>query len=446
MRRHAMLAGGERVLVAVSGGADSVALLRVLLSLSATLRLSLHVAHVDHRLRPDAGDHAAFVRRLGTRCDLPVTIVTVDVPRGGSLEDGARQARYAALERLASEVGAARIAVGHTADDQAETVLMRVLQGAGARGLAGIPPVRGRIVRPLIEMRRAVIVAMLHSLGQDWREDPSNDDRRFLRNRLRHDVLPLLAANAPDVVDALCRTARLARETVEALESAASSALARLGTRGTDDVSLPLAALRALPRQVAADVLRQAADAIGRRTPLRAWAHRGLARVLADPPPRRSFRLRGVRVDVGSGHVRLGGGPGMPLAPRALVVPGVTSLPEIDRALVARYVDPAGYRVPTSASIAAFDADRLPMPLTVRARRRGDRFLTFGGPERRLKHVLIGAKIPRWRRDALPIVESAEGIAWVAGVRRGAIAPVAVTTRQVLEISLVPLAEPGPRR
>jgi tRNA(Ile)-lysidine synthase len=446
MRRHAMFAGGERVLVGVSGGADSVALLRVLLSVSGVFRLSLHVAHVDHRLRAESKVDAAFVTRLGERLDLPATIVAVDVPRGGSPEDAARRVRYAALERVASEIGASRIALGHTADDQAETVLMRLLQGAGPRGLAGIPAVRGRIVRPLLETRRALIVEALHRLGQDWHVDPSNDDRHFLRNRLRHDVLPVVAATAPDVVEALCRTARLARETVEALEFAASSALARIGTYGAGDVTLPLADLRALPHQVAADVLRQAADGLGRRAPRRAWAHRGLARVLAEPPPRRSFRLGEVRVDVGSGRVRLGSAPGPALPDRAVVVPGVTPLPEIAGALVARYVDPAGYQVPASASIAAFDADRLAVPLRVRARRRGDRFVTFGGPERRLKHVLIAAKIPRWRRDALPIVENADGIAWVAGVRRGAVAPVVSGTRHVLEIALVPLAEAAPGR
>lgn len=441
-----MLAGGERVLVGVSGGADSVALLRVLLSLSEALRISVHVAHVDHGLRADAAQDAAFVTRLGATFDVPVTTVAVDVPRTGSLEDAARRARHAALERLASEIGASHIALGHTADDQAETVMMRLLQGAGPRGLAAIPPVRGRIVRPLIETRRAVIIETLQHLGQDWRDDPSNADRRFLRNRLRHDVLPLVAATAPDVVDALCRLARLGRATIDTVESAASEALTRIGTRGVDDVTLPLADLKALPADVAADVLRQAAGALGRRTPLRAWAHRGLARVLGDPPPRRSFRLGGVRVDVGSGRVRLGGAAAPTLTARALAVPGVTALPEIARALVARYVDASGYDIPRSACAAAFDADRLAMPLTVRARRRGDRFVTFGGPERRLKHVLIGAKIPRWRRASVPIIENADGIAWVVGVRRGAIAPVVPATRRILEIALVPLAEAGPGR
>ncbi len=144
IRRHAMLAGGESVLVAVSGGADSVALLHVLATLAPAWGLRLHVLHVDHGLRADSARDAEFVRRLGERLGIPVDVATVTVERRGSLEAAARAARYAALAACADRVGAARIALGHTADDQAETALMRVLQGAGLRGLAGIPPVRDR--------------------------------------------------------------------------------------------------------------------------------------------------------------------------------------------------------------------------------------------------------------------------------------------------------------
>src|ERR687888_2767736 len=145
-----MLAGGETVLIGVSGGADSVALLHVLLDLAPTLRLRLHVLHVDHGLRPDSARDADFVRALGARLGVPVDVVGVRIG-AGSVEAAARAARHAALEAAAERVGAARIALGHTADDQAETVLMRLLEGSSVRGLAAIPPVRGRIIRPLIE-------------------------------------------------------------------------------------------------------------------------------------------------------------------------------------------------------------------------------------------------------------------------------------------------------
>ena len=158
-----MLAGGETVLVAVSGGADSVALLHLLLGLASEWRLRLHVLHVDHQLRAGSAADADFVRKLGARLGVPVDVATVAVARQGSLEAAARAARYAALETCAERIGAARIAVGHTADDQAETVLMRLMQGAGVRGLSGIPPVRGPIIRPLIELRRSALEAELRA-------------------------------------------------------------------------------------------------------------------------------------------------------------------------------------------------------------------------------------------------------------------------------------------
>src|SRR5438093_3130110 len=222
-----MLAGGETVLVGVSGGADSVALLHLLIALAPAWRLRLHVLHVDHQLRRDSASDADFVRALGTRLGVPVDVATVTVDRRESPEAAARAARHAALDTWAARVGAQRIALGHTADDQAETVLMRLLQGAGVRGLAGIPPVRGRIIRPLIEARRTALEAELRRAELSWVEDPTNRDPKFLRNRIRHELLPLLADSYnPEVSTALARVATLARGTVAALDRAAAAELA----------------------------------------------------------------------------------------------------------------------------------------------------------------------------------------------------------------------------
>jgi tRNA(Ile)-lysidine synthase len=435
-----MLAGGETVLVGVSGGADSVALLHLLQALAPSWRLRLHVLHVDHGLRVDSAGDAAFVRALGARLGVPVDVERVQVG-AGSLEAAARAARYAALEAWAARLGAERIALGHTADDQAETVLMRVLGGAGVRGLAGIPPVRGAIIRPLIEVRRAALRDLLSAAGLGWVEDPTNRDPKFLRNRIRHELLPLLAASyATDVVPALARLGRLARESVEALDRAAAVELARLGSPALDALTLPRAALAALPVPLATEVLRQAAARLGGRAPLRAWAHRGLRRVVAAAPPRRPFRLGGVLLEVSGDRVRVGTGPAPPLSARTLPVPGRVELPEIARAIEARLVPRPGYPLPRDRDVVAFDAAQVPRALTVRPRRRGDRFLAFGAGERRLKTLLIDAKVPRWERSRLPLVEGAGEILWVAGVRRGAAAPVTAQTREIVEIRLIVLA------
>ena len=443
IRRHAMLAGGESVLVAVSGGADSVALLHVLGSLAPSLRLRLAVGHVDHGLREGSAGDAEFVAGLAEAMGLPVLLERVAVEAGASLEARARDARFRALLAMAARAGADRIALGHTADDQAETVLMRVLQGAGPRGLAGIPPVREPFIRPLIDATRADVVAELLGTGLSWREDPTNRDVRFLRNRLRHEVLPRLTALNPAVVSALTRTARLAREHVEACTAWAERELS--GARDpSGEWRLSRARLQALPTDVAAEALRLAAADLGHRAPLRGWAQRGLRRILQDPPPRRPFRLAAVTVEVSGDHVRLGRDSRPRLDRRVLVLPGRTPLPEIGRAIDARcFVPPPGYAVPREAARAAFDADLLAEGLVVRARRPGDRLVPFGATvSRRLKSLLIDARVPRWDRDAVAIVEAAGEILWVVGVRRAGAAPVSASTRTVLELRSVSLADP----
>ena len=443
VRRHAMLDDGDTVLVAVSGGADSVALVTILTALAPAWKLTLHVLHVDHGLRDDSVRDAEFVRALGARLGVPVAVERVQVGPG-SVEAAARAARYAVLETWADRLGAARIAVGHTADDQAETVLMRVLGGAGVRGLAAIPPVRGRIIRPLIEMRRQALREALVAAGLDWVEDPSNRDPKFLRNRIRHELLPLLAASyTADIVPALADVARLARASVEALDRTATTELARLARVEADALRLPRAGLAALPAPIAAEALRQAAARFGSRAPLRAWAHRGLRRVLAAAPPRRPFRLGGVLVEVSGAWIRVGARPVVALATHALPVPGRVELPEIGRAVEASLLPASGYAVPRAADRVAFDAAVVPRSLTVRARRRGDRFRAFGSGERRLKSFLIDAKVPRWDRDRLPLVEAAGELLWVAGLRRAAVAPVTAATREIVELRLVTPAELG---
>jgi tRNA(Ile)-lysidine synthase len=437
-----MLAGGEHVLIAVSGGADSTALLSLLTLLAPEWRLRLSVLHVDHGLRPDSERDADHVRAVGARLRVPVDVTAVTVSWRGSLEDSARQARYAALEAHADRIGADRIAVGHTADDQAETVLMRLLEGTGLRGLAGIPPTRGRIIRPLLDLRRRQLMEHLDEVGLDWLEDPTNSDPKFLRNRIRHDVLPLLAAaHAGDLPAALSRVAGEARRAVDTLERLATDALGRLATVDGDALVLTRSALAGLPPVVAADVLRQGAVRLGHRAPLRAWAHRGLRRVLATPPPRRPFRVGGVALEVSGDRVRIGVGARRSVERRSLVVPGVTMLPEIGLRLEAREVAAAGYVVPRDRERVAFDADALPTPFHVRGRQRGDRFRPFPGPgERRLKTFLIDAKVPRWDRDRLPLVEAGGEIVWVGGLRRGAQAPITADTRRIVELTVKSLA------
>jgi len=259
----------DRVMVGVSGGADSVTLLHVLVQLQPALRLKLCVVHVDHQLRPDSAADAAFVQALAARFKIPAVMEQRDVEslcrtHRWSLEDGARRIRYESFLKAAASWSADVLALAHTADDQAETVLMRLLRGSGLTGLAGIPVMRKaqgiRIVRPLLNCWRQEITDYLASTGLTARQDASNADRRFLRNRIRHELLPWLARDYnPNIKQALVQLAGQSRVDGTYLESAAQrhwKRMAKPSRKG--EISLKLPALTRQPQALQRQLVRQA--------------------------------------------------------------------------------------------------------------------------------------------------------------------------------------------
>src|SRR5512137_2006852 len=251
-RRRALLGAGDRLLVALSGGADSTALLGALAELRDAGELKEVLAlHVDHGLRAgsarDADACAAVCARLGVELRRAKVLVAP-----GNVQSAARKVRYAALRREAILAGSTLVATGHTRDDQAETVLLRLLRGSGARGLAGIPPRRGTIVRPLIDRSRAEILAYLEDRELPHVEDPSNATPRFLRNRVRAEVLPVLRSLAPHAARALARAADLLRDDERALamggKRLAAAGVARVAALLEEPVALRRRAVRQLWR------------------------------------------------------------------------------------------------------------------------------------------------------------------------------------------------------
>ena len=218
VREHDMLAPGDLVMVMVSGGPDSVCLLHSLHLLRRLFRIRPAVVHVDHRLRPDSAKDAAYVRRMAAGLGAPFVLRTATgKPQPGeSVEAWARTIRYAAATDAAREAGAARLAVGHTLDDQAETVLIQLVRGAGPRGIAGMRPAAPHVVRPLIDVRRQEVEAFCRALHLRPRRDPTNADTRLLRNAIRLEVIPTLErASGRDVKGPIARSARLLRQDLD---------------------------------------------------------------------------------------------------------------------------------------------------------------------------------------------------------------------------------------
>lgn len=242
-------------MVGCSGGPDSLVLADAVLAADAARTV---LVYVDHGLRPEAAGEGARVVAFAEEAGARGRVVRVTVERDGhGLEDAARRARHAALLAVADELGARWVLLGHTASDQAETVLGRLLRGAGARGLAGMAVRRGRFLRPLLDVPRATILAYASALGLEPTSDPMNEDRAFARARLRHDILPFLRRENPRVDEALVRTARALRETSDALDWAVARAAAELGP------GLSVEKLAALPAAIGKRLLAERAAALG---------------------------------------------------------------------------------------------------------------------------------------------------------------------------------------
>lgn len=271
IRRHGLLPPGAHVLIGVSGGSDSVALTRLLLELAEHGDFTLvGLAHLNHGLRPSAARDEAFCHELAARVGLPLVSERVDVRSYAetqrlSTEDAARRLRYDFLERTAARLGADRIAVGHTQDDQAETFFLKLMRGAGLTGLGGIYPRRGQIVRPLLDVSRADLRAYLAGAGERWVEDESNEDLDNPRNRVRHRVLPELdrAAGGP-TRPAIARAAALIREDGQWLDELGEARFREVAADTDGGLELDVAGLVDTPppvrRRVLLEAMRSRAD------------------------------------------------------------------------------------------------------------------------------------------------------------------------------------------
>jgi len=427
VQKHRMLSPGEHILVAVSGGADSTALLLCLRRLAPRRQWTLTAAHLNHGLRAEASDSdAAFVRDLCARQGIPLETGRLDVrlmaaEAKANLEETGRRERYRYLRETADRVAAGRIAVGHTRDDQAETVLQRLLRGSGSTGLAGIHPVVGdRIVRPLLHCSRREVLAYLAALGEEHRADASNLDLDFTRNRIRHELLPYLARHFnPRVVDSLVRQGETALAVSAFLRQEAMHSLHGHSRPLEHGLSLSVPDLMAVDPVLQKEVLREALRSVrGTLRGLMASHIDGVHRLCLGARSGRRTDLPGnvtVSRQLSELWLERGRPAGSPVFDYPLPVPGTTAVPELNLEIKASLCACPGAWPPAEvrAESACLDAGRVPGPIAVRSRRPGDR---YGGPSsRKVKKMLIDARIPLGERGRLIMVACGDAVLWIPG-------------------------------
>jgi tRNA(Ile)-lysidine synthase len=416
------------VLVALSGGPDSVALLHVLRTLERRGELTVAAAaHFNHQLRgAEADEDEAFCRGVAAAEGVPFLAGRADVAAlaresGRSLEDAARQARYAWLEAAAGEAGADAIAVGHSQDDQAETFLLRLIRGAGPAGLAGIRPRSGLVIRPLLDIPRAELRAYAAGHALPFREDSSNADVRIPRNRIRLELLPQLSLFSPAIAATLAREAALAREDDEFLDRLAIESSASLVLQERAGETLAAAGHTTLPPALASRVARKA---LATAAPDRCIGFQHiddlleLARTGAEGA---ALTLPGVTAVRRGGRIVFGSVAEAPFSNSfrfPLSIPGEVAVP--GWALSAAWLDGAAEleTPPARGDEAVVAAAPLRGSLAVRTRRQGDTFrpLGMGGRGRKLQDFLVDRKVSRTDRDSLPlVVDQDDRIVWVVG-------------------------------
>jgi tRNA(Ile)-lysidine synthase len=427
IRTYALFRSGDRVGVAVSGGADSVALLRALLDLRSELGVVLSIVHLHHGIRgAEADGDEQFVSGLAANFDLPLHLEHADVPAHSkheklSLETSARDLRYAYFQRLLAANVCDKIATAHTLDDQAETVLLRILRGTGTRGLAAIPPLRdaspdlvARIVRPLLGTGRPEVETYLRSIDQPWREDASNRDPRHLRNRIRHELLPQLESDYnPALRQSLVNLAEIAR----AEEQHWSVELARVSSLlvkpSSDGITLDRAQFLALSLALQRRMLLEQADLLN--LPAGFDEIERMLRIATHPGTEHEFeagwRVASTRQQLSIS--RIANSTMQDNYDLALPVPGEVALPSTLRLRATRlqHAEIASYN---SSTLLAHDG--LQLPLQVRNWQPGDRFWPVGSKQaEKLKRLFQQQHIPAEARSAWPLVLSAGTIVWVRG-------------------------------
>jgi tRNA(Ile)-lysidine synthase len=433
VRKYSMLNDGDNVLIGLSGGPDSVCLSVILDKLRDNFNISLYAVYINHSLRPEESKaEEAFCQELCKRWDINFYMKSVDVQQYAEekslgIQEAARELRYQVFDNVCDEIKADRIAVGHNADDQAETVLMRLMRGLGRSGLSGIPPMRDRIIRPLIEVGKDEIEDFLEQVrnelplhsGRPYVIDSSNLKETYLRNWVRINLMKEIKKQNPSFVHEICRTADIFREEEEYLELIVTKTLMRMISRKSNtSIELFITPLEILEKPVLRRVLRRA---IKETRGLKGIGYEHVESIISliktGKAGDRIILPDNIRVVREYALLKITLEIPLQIGEYALQIPGETKVREIGKLITASYVDNEGEEV-ENRDEAMLDADRVVSPLKIRHRAEGDYFYPLGfGKRKKLQDFFVDEKIPRDERDSVPVVLSGNDIIWVAGYR-----------------------------
>ena len=429
--KHKLLDQGDTIIVACSGGPDSLALLHILAAFRLEYNISIIVAHVDHMLRgEESAMEAAFVVDFCAKRNLICYHKAIDVPQfiketGMSGEEAARVVRYQYLRQIAKEFGGAKIATGHHRDDQAETVLMNMLRGAGSSGIRGIQPVNGDIIRPLLSVSRADIIAYCKKEQLEPRFDSSNFEMNYLRNRIRMHLLPELERQYNSAVkDCLCRTATIVGDEHDFIQHTAKNIWMQVIKEQENRLFIMAEQLKSVHIAVIREIFRLAIEKKqGSLRGISFYHVETLIGMLFNGRVGSILKLPGgLTIHKTYDGLYIGDNPlvlpkRVEYSGQELLIPGITQISELGIQIFAEITDT---RTKSQGNVAVFDADKLSLPLFVRSRHSGDCFqpLGFKG-SKKVKDYFIDEKVPRELRDSIPIICDVQGIIiWIGGYRQ----------------------------
>jgi tRNA(Ile)-lysidine synthase len=443
--RYSMLAGRETVLLGLSGGPDSICLLHLLDEIKDKYELTIHAVYIDHRLRPDEiPAEINLCREICAESGINLIVKSIDVKsyekeKGLNRQEAARELRYMMFDETAFEIRADKIAVAHNADDQAETFFMRLLRGAGPKGLTGIPPVTKHIIRPLIETERSEIEEYLGSRNILYAIDSSNLKTDYIRNRIRLSLMPELKKMNPNLTSSILNTMSILREEERYLEIIVTKTLMKLISRKAQNrIELFLSPMEAMETVILRRVLRRA---IAETRGLRGIGFQHIEEIIGlikeGISGDRIYLPKDIRVIKAYSVLVITSEKPVRIAEYELQPPGEVAVKGAGTVIKASLKDMSEDFGDGKTSV-LLDADLIHFPLKIRPRMEGDHFFPLGfGMRKKLQDYFVDEKVPRDERDSVPVVLSDSDIVWIAGYRADERFRVTEKTKKFLRLVIV---------